>query len=64
MTPARKRIEYYPIVAVLLFWVQGALLGSLYVDKPYITILGLVTLPFLLCAGIAWARVAKANREQ
>lgn len=63
MMPARKRVNYYPIVAVLLFWLQGAALGSLYVDKPNITLLGVVTLPFLLCAALAWARVAKANAD-
>jgi len=45
-------IHYLPVISVMVFWLGACLIGSLIVDTPHITHLGLVTLP-LVAASIA-----------
>jgi hypothetical protein len=63
MTRYRRTVQYYPIIAVFAFWLQGCLVGSFFVNKPHIITLGLVTLPFVICSALAWVRVARENRR-
>ena len=55
-----RAIHYFPIIAVMVFWLGAGLVSSLMVDTPYITCLGLVTLPLVVCALVA---VLKVKRE-
>ena len=49
----KKQIDYYPLIAIFLFWVTSAFGPSLIVTRPYITILGVVTIPALVCIYLA-----------
>jgi hypothetical protein len=41
--------EYYPQIALMLFWLFAAFLPSLLVQRPNITLLGLITAPAVFC---------------
>ena len=57
----KNRIEFYPYLAILIFWFLGSLVSSLKVqNRPGLTLLGLITLPSI--ALIAMAAV-KTYRE-
>lgn len=67
-SPDRSRtgqaIHYFPILAVMIFWLGAGLIGSLMVDTPHITRLGLVTLPLLAAAVAASIKIHRALNKK
>jgi hypothetical protein len=59
-----KRIDYYPLIAILLFWLTSAFLPSLIVTRPYITILGVVTIPALVCIFLAFRIISRQHQQK
>ena len=56
------RIDYYPLIAIFLFWLTSAFLPSLIVARPYITILGVVSIPALVCIFLAVRAVYRKHK--
>ena len=59
-----KAILYLPILSVMLFWLGADLIGSLMVDTPHLTHLGLVTLPLVVAAIVASLKIHRAWRKR
>jgi sulfite exporter TauE/SafE len=59
----RRLLDYFPLLAYLGFWLQGAALGALLTRDPRLIALGLVTLPALLALGLAAREIRKRQRE-
>ncbi|MCX5860315.1 MAG: hypothetical protein NT056_10595 [Proteobacteria bacterium] len=59
----KHRVDYYPLIAIFLFWVTSAFLPSLIVTRPYITILGVVTIPALVCIFLAFRIVYRQHKN-
>jgi len=56
------RVDYYPLIAIFSFWLTSAFLPSLIVVRPYITILGVVTIPALVCIFLAFRIVYRQHK--
>jgi|GEM_PF-1110449 len=61
----RHRVEFYPYLAIYLFWFLGAFLGSFQVrNRPGIVALGLVTVPSIVLITIATVRTWREIRDR
>ena len=58
------RVDYYPLIAIFLFWLTSAFLPSLIVARPYITILGVVSIPALVCIFLAFRIVYRQHQKK
>jgi hypothetical protein len=58
----KHRVDYYPLIAIFSFWLTSAFLPSLIVTRPYITILGVVTIPALVCIFLAFRAVYRKHK--
>ena len=53
----KNRVEFYPYLAIYLFWFLGSFLSSFRVqNRPGIVLLGVVTIPSILLISIAAIR--------
>ena len=53
----KNRVEFYPYLAIYLFWFLGSFLSSFRVqNRPGIVLLGVVTIPSILLITIAAIR--------
>ena len=53
----KNRLEFYPYLAIYLFWFMGAFLNSFQVrNRPGIVTLGVVTIPSIVLITIAAVR--------
>ena len=59
-----KAIHYFPIIAVMIFWLGACVISSLMVDTPHITRLGFVTLPLVAAATGAGLKIHKALKRE
>jgi hypothetical protein len=59
----KRRIDYYPLIAIFLFWLTSAFLPSLIVARPYLTILGVVSIPALVCIFLAFRIVYRQHKD-
>jgi hypothetical protein len=59
-----KAIHYFPILAVMIFWLGACVISSLMVDTPHITRLGFVTLPLVVAAIAATLKIRRALRGE
>lgn len=56
----KNRVEFYPYLAIFLFWFFGSFLSSFSVqNRPGIVLLGVVTIPSILLITIAAVRTYK-----
>lgn len=61
----KHRVEFYPYLAIYLFWFLGAFLGSFQVrNRPGIVALGLVTVPSIILITVATVRTWREIRDQ
>ncbi len=56
-----KIVDFFPLIAYGLFWLQGALIGSIVTGEPKLMALGFVTIP-AIAAMVAAA--VKIRRQQ
>ncbi len=59
----RKRLDYYPLIALFLFWFFGAFAGALQINEPGRIALGLITAPAIVLIIIAALEVRKLHRK-
>ncbi len=63
----RKRMDYYPLIGLFLFWFIGAFAGSLQISEAEgnmgHTLLGLITLPSLVLIAMAFKKVRELHKE-
>jgi len=59
-----KAIHYFPILAVMIFWLGADVLGSLMVPTPHLTHLGFVTLPLVIAAVAASIKIHRALNQK
>ena len=60
----KNRIEFYPYLSLLLFWLFGAAFGSLVVqNRSGIVLLGVVTIPSIALIVIAAIKTYKELRS-
>jgi hypothetical protein len=57
------RVDYYPLIAIFSFWLTSAFLPSLIVIRPYVTILGVVTIPALVCIFLAALAIRRKHKQ-
>ncbi len=61
----KHRVEFYPYLAIYLFWFLGAFLGSFQVqNRPGIVALGLVTVPSIALITVAAVRTWREIRDR
>lgn len=60
----KHRVDYYPLIAIFLFWLTSAFLPSLIVSRPYLTILGVVSIPALACIFLAFRIVYRQHKQK
>lgn len=61
----KHRVEFYPYLAIYLFWFFGAFLGSFQVrHRPGIVALGLVTVPSIALITVAAVRTWREVRDR
>jgi sulfite exporter TauE/SafE len=60
----RRRVDYYPIVALVGFWFLAGFLSSLDTGAPRLVALGVITLPALAATGIATRRIRTRHRQE
>jgi sulfite exporter TauE/SafE len=58
-----RLLDYFPCLAYLGFWFQGALLGSIVTGEPKLMALGIVTLPALLALALAARKIRKGHSQ-
>lgn len=59
-----RLLDYFPLIAYGGFWLQGALISSIFTGEPKLMALGLVTLPAIVAMLLAVARIRKRHRER
>jgi len=60
----KRRVDYYPLIAIFSFWLTSAFLPSLIVTRPYVTILGVVSIPALVCIFLAFRAVYRQQQQK
>jgi len=59
----KKRLDYFPLIALFCFWFFGAFLGSLQIGDPAHIFLGLVTIPSVALIFLAVLKVRSLHKE-
>ena len=58
-----KRLDYYPLLALFLFWFFGAFSGAMQIKDPALIKLGIVSVPAVVLIVLAVIRVRKLHKE-
>ena len=59
-----QALDYFPLLAYLGFWVQGALIPSIMTGEVKLMLLGFVTTPALVCLALAALRIRRNHGEE
>ncbi len=59
-----KAIDYFPLLAYLGFWIQGALVSSFITGDWRLMVLGVVTAPAMIAMVLAALKVRKTQMEE
>jgi predicted branched-subunit amino acid permease len=54
-------LDYFPLLAYLGFWLQGAAIGAVITGDPRLIKLGLVTIPALLALLAAFIKIRRRH---
>jgi hypothetical protein len=61
---ADMRLDYYPVIAIFLFWFFGAFGASISTRNPYLFAMGFVTFPAVAVMALSAYKIYKSHQQE